>query len=98
MFERSEFADFSNVLIFQVFCNTGLAFLVTFVAMTKVTRALALPYVFALDYSKDRFNDFFYAYLQNIHSIIRTFVPEAIQHKTNRNSSQSTFNLLLPSF
>ena len=42
MFEHSEFADFSSVLIFQVFWKIGLDFLVTFGAMPKVTRALAL--------------------------------------------------------
>ena len=58
MFERSEFADFSNVLIFQVFWKTGLALLVTFGAMPKVTRALALHYVLPLSYSKDRLSIF----------------------------------------
>ena len=36
----------------------GLEFLVTFVSMTKVTRALALHYIHALSYSKDRLSIF----------------------------------------
>lgn len=37
MFERSEFANFSKLPVFQVFWKIGLELLVTFVSMTKVT-------------------------------------------------------------
>ena len=97
MFERSEFADFSNVLIFQVFCNTGLAFLVTFGAMPKVTRALALLNVLANGDSKDCFG-ISYTSLQNIYSKNRTYILHADRHKNILTSSWSSYDSLFPSF